>query len=126
MTSVSSFMHLRAYLLVNSASFCLENWFSVDGVTYSLHRSSRKSSQLQLAYPGKDCQMWHCKRSTYWMTVSTFWRLESLQLSASSLYSSKKSSIRCSISPEKCSASFDCADSMVAVFRAGVWDMMVV
>src|SRR6266581_1842067 len=126
MTSVSSFMHLRAYLLVNSASFCLENWFSVDGVTYSSHRSSRKSSQLQLMYPGKDCQMWRCERSTYRMTVSTFWRLESPQLSASSSYSSKKSSIRCSISPEKCGASFDRADSMAAVFRTGAWDIMVV
>src|SRR6266581_9408488 len=124
--SVLSFMRLRVYLLANSASFCLENWFSAEGVTYSLHRSSWKSSQLWLMYPGKDCQMWRCEWSTYWMTVSTFWRLESLQLSASSSYSSKKSSIGCSISPEKCSASFDCADSMVAVFRAGVWDMMVV
>jgi len=53
------------------------------------------------------------------MIVSTFWRLESPQLSANSSYSSRKSSIGYSISPEKCGASFDHTDGMVAVLCAG-------
>src|SRR6266581_5312076 len=126
MMSVSSFMHLWAYLLANSASFCLENWFSADGGTYSSHRSSRKSSHLRLMYPGRDCQMWCWERSTYQMIVSTFWRLESPQLSANSLYSSRKSSIGCSISPEKCGTSFDRMDGMVAVLCAGARVMVFV
>src|SRR5712691_9201119 len=114
MTSVSSLMCLRAYLLAKSTSFCLENCPSAEGLTYSSHRSSRKSSQLRLRYPGSDCQMWRWERSTYRMTVSTFCKLESPHLSANSSYSSKKSSIGYSISPEKIGASLDRTDGMAA------------
>jgi len=113
-------MHLQVYLLANSASFCLKNWFLVDGVTYSSHRLSQKSSQLWLVYPGRDCQMWHWEQSMYQMIISTFWRLESLQLSTNSSYSSRKFSIGCLISPGKYSTSFDHMDGMVAVLCAGV------
>src|SRR6266581_1715144 len=114
MTSVSSSMRFRAYLSVKSTSFCLENLLSVDGLTYSSHSSSRKSSQLRLMYPGSVVQTWRSERSTYRMTVSTFCRLVSPHLSANSSYSSRKSSIGCSISPEKCGASLDRADGIAA------------
>src|SRR6266581_5812214 len=124
MTSVSSSMRFRAYLLASSASFCLEHWPSADGLTYSSPRSSQKSSQLRLMYPGKDCQMWRCERSTYRMTVSTFWKLVSPHLSANSSYSSRKSWIGNSTSPVKCGASLDRTDGMAAVPRAGAYVMV--
>src|SRR6266567_6801729 len=124
MTSVSSSMRFWAYLSVKSTSFCLENLLSVDGLTYSSHSSSRKSSQLRLMYPGSVVQTWRCERSTYRMTFSTFWKLESPHLSANSSYSSRKSWIGNSTSPVKCGASLDRTDGMAAVPRTGAYVMV--
>src|SRR6266567_2078130 len=124
MTSVSSSMRFQAYLLAISTSFCLGLWPLMEGLMYSLPRSLRKSSQLQLMYPGKDCQMWRCERSTYRMTFSTFWKLESPHLSANSSYSSRKSWIGNSTSPVKCGTSLDRTDGMAAVPRTGAYVMV--
>src|SRR5712691_7424606 len=124
MTSVSSSMRFRAYLSVKSTSFCLENLLSVDGLMYSSHSSLRKSSQLRLMYSVSVVQTWHCERSTYQMTVSTFWKLVSPHLSANSSYSSRKSWIGNSTLPVKCGASLDCTDGMAAVPRAGAYVMV--
>src|SRR6266704_6554239 len=124
MTSVSSSMRFRAYLSVKSTSFCLENLLSVDGLMYSSHSSSRKLSQLRLMYPGSVVQTWRCERSTYRMTVSTFWKLVSPHLSANSSYSSRKSWIGNLTLPVKCSASLDRMDGMAAVPRTGAYVMV--
>src|SRR6267142_1317090 len=110
---------LRAdVLFIRLASFCFEYWPCWVGFMYSWWRLLQSSSQSHRMKPSRDFQRSHCDGSMYLMMVSTFWQLVSLQLSASSSYSCRKSSISSLMSPVKAGACLECAEGMVASLEA--------